>query len=675
MQMADKFLNRSNQWNENKWPEIWDTLSTLPGSRAEISQKITSEHKSEMANRILELKKRELTILNKNKVDYKCEDLSVRSYMKSFGSEFTCRSIEDYVPIEWHSDLNSNAQFRWDSSLFYTKIKVAPVDGADIKVPRELSRFQHIGLLFHHDKKFGAQEFILEALDWINSNPVRKGVNWASTMDVSLRAINWIWGLSLFRDSINIYPEALNTMINSIYVHGQHIEQNLDYTLENTGNHYLSDIAGLIYIGAAFPQFPESDRWLLFGIQELESEMNREVYPDGGSHEGSTSYHRLVTELFISCASIIERVSQKRLERLYDVVPTSHKVSPKLNDPNKILGAIIENNTILPKCFYTRLYRMVNFTRMLTKPNGLIAQFGDNDSARVTKLARNSRIDSRDHRHIISSAGILFNDIEMQKEGWSAIEEARLISGNIVRLKNLSYVAQSKNQCTHIFPDSGIAILKTVDAWISVTCGPNGLNGLGGHNHNDKLSFELNVYGRDFIVDGGCPSYTGDIELRQRYRSTFAHNTIAIEGKEQDPLPEGIDGLFKLPQKCKTDLRSITDHILEGSHDGYGVEHRRRFIMKNNSLEIIDHLSLDDRKWILFNLDPAISVESISEEKSHIELVLAHTDGTLLNVSIKGSTSAEIVKGQFSEGYGMERENQKIKIMMSDTMLQTLIEW
>ena len=68
MQMADKFLNRSNQWNENKWPEIWDTLSTLPGSRAEISQKITSEHKSEMANRILELKKRELTILNKNKL-------------------------------------------------------------------------------------------------------------------------------------------------------------------------------------------------------------------------------------------------------------------------------------------------------------------------------------------------------------------------------------------------------------------------------------------------------------------------------------------------------------------------------------------------------------------------------------------------------------------------------
>ena len=47
---------------------------------------------------------------------------------------------------------------------------------------------------------------------------------------------------------------------------------------------------------------------------------------------------------------------------------------------------------------------------------------------------------------------------------------------------------------------------------------PNGKNGNGGHNHNDKLSFELNIFGQDFIVDGGCPFYTNSPDLRNSFR-------------------------------------------------------------------------------------------------------------------------------------------------------------
>ena len=100
-------------------------------------------------------------------------------------------------------------------------------------------------------------------------------------------------------------------------------------------DHYLSNIVGLIYIAARIPEHDDADLWLLFGMQELVSEMEREVYDDGFSHEASTYYHRLVTEMFLSASSLIERISKKRKERLLKVNIKSHKIRPKLININK----------------------------------------------------------------------------------------------------------------------------------------------------------------------------------------------------------------------------------------------------------------------------------------------------------------------------------------------------
>jgi len=66
------------------------------------------------------------------------------------------------------------------------------------------------------------------------------------------------------------------------------------------GNHYLSDIAGLIYLGIFFQETKEGKKWLEKGVSALEEEMEFQVYPDGVGFKGSISYHRLVTELFLS---------------------------------------------------------------------------------------------------------------------------------------------------------------------------------------------------------------------------------------------------------------------------------------------------------------------------------------------------------------------------------------
>src|SRR5439155_25928859 len=160
---------------------------------------------------------------------------------------------------------------------YYLDVPVAPQHGTDIKRPRELSRFQHIGILasaWSEDdlRDRAGTELALQLMDWIAANPVRRGVNWASTMDVAIRAVNWVWGLRLFDDLFTRIPATRGHVVRSLYEHGLHIAENLEYADERTTNHYLAGIAALLYVGAAFPRFPESDAWLHLALQELVSE-------------------------------------------------------------------------------------------------------------------------------------------------------------------------------------------------------------------------------------------------------------------------------------------------------------------------------------------------------------------------------------------------------------------
>jgi len=113
---------------------------------------------------------------------------------------------DDWIPIEWHKDFSSG--YVWSDSLLFTNIQVAPITGAEIKVPRELSRFQHTTSFLGFGENIGSKEANFQILDWIISNPFQYGVNWACNMDVALRVINWIWTLRFFEN--NFFCISLN---------------------------------------------------------------------------------------------------------------------------------------------------------------------------------------------------------------------------------------------------------------------------------------------------------------------------------------------------------------------------------------------------------------------------------------------------------------------------------
>jgi hypothetical protein len=271
--------------------------------------------------------------------------------------------------IDWHRDFKTGR--RWPlrhSSL----LPVAYGDGSDIKVPWELSRSQHLPLLAGAHRRSGDGRYLDELgaqlTSWIRANPVERGPNWACTMDVAIRAANWTAALALCADEATREP-WFPPVLESLLLHGRFIRSHLEDG-EVRGNHYLTDVVGLLAMSALFAGGWEGNDWAGWAAGELVAEMEHQVRGDGCAHEASIPYHRLVTELFV-CGT-------------------------------QAADALVHGK--LPGWYRDRLDSMLAFTRDYTRPDGLAPQIGDADDGRFLPLGDYARLDPRDHRHLFAQA-------------------------------------------------------------------------------------------------------------------------------------------------------------------------------------------------------------------------------------------------------------------------------
>lgn len=464
--------------------------------------------------------------------------------------------------IDWHCDFR--AGYCWNPKKYYKDIRT-PYEKADVKVPWELSRFQHLSILgeaywLTSDERY-TREFVNQIIDWMDKNKPKFGVNWACTMDVSIRACNWILGYYFFKDSKESNDDFLLKLLKSLYQHGRHIMANLERSKTLTTNHYLSDIVGLVYIGMMFPEFKDAQKWREFGIKELIKEMEKQVYPDGCNFEASTCYHRLVLELFF--------------------FPTLLVVINDSEFNGKNHREITEK--VFGKDYTERLYGMFEFVLYALKPNGKMPQIGDNDNGRLHIFTNREVLDMQ---YLLTFGAILFKEPKFKVKEFGFCEEALWIFGEegYKIWQNLEENSLA-NIGSRAFPDAGWYIMRNDKDYMIISCGPNGQNGNGGHCHNDKLSFELCIDGEDIIVDPGTYVYTSHPEWRNKFRSTAYHNTVVVDDKEQDRFNE--KNLFWMRNEAKVKVNKWETNevydFLETQHFGYErlsepINHRRQIL-------------------------------------------------------------------------------------------------
>ena len=434
--------------------------------------------------------------------------------------------------------------------------------------PGSYRGFQHLptlgkAYLLTGDERY-VREFTSEISDWIAKNPYRRGINWRCPMEVAIRSVNWLWGYQYFRDSPLIDKAFLQDFLRSLILHGRHLRANPERNsalvefltsllvsrqsplasikrarAPTTNNHYLSDVAGLIYLGIMLGGIKEAESWRRLGMRELIKEMAKQVYPDGVAYEGSIAYHHLQAEIFLSTTIILQK-----------------------------------NGFKLPGWYLKRLEKMLEFTRYYTRPDGNAPQIGDTDDGRFHILSRYGDWNKRDHRHLLSVGAVVFN----RPDFWQGSDDEEAIlwlcgKDGVIQCRNMMSPAPSPSSLA--FRRAGFYVLRKDALYMMVDCIQDDARAPRGHRHNSRLSFELYAYDKAFIVDPGTYTYVTGEGMRNLFRSTACHNTVTVDGEEQNRFrqPRFVEDLFDMYNDARVMVREWTSNeeydFLDAEHSGY----------------------------------------------------------------------------------------------------------
>lgn len=391
----------------------------------------------------------------------------------------------------------------------------------DIKDIWELNRLQFLptlGLAFLLTKERKYVESIKSTLqDWIRKNPVHSRPNWDSAMEVALRSVSIVITLSMMRDEVEKDEGFLKSVSKSLFEHGVFVWCNLEIGVFGTkSNHFFSDLLGLLVLGLTFREMKIGEQWSRYALSELENGIQKQVDDDGVYFEHSTSYHRFVLEIFA-----------------YSYLIGKH------------------NDVTFSKNYENRLEKMFEFVWHYIRPDGLAAQAGDADDGRVFILTDYFNWDRRDHRYLLHFAAILFDRFDLIPLDLTPCVELFVFMGKDQIDKIQRGKEPAHDHVSKLFK-SKIVVRRSKSDHLMVTAWDVGTDGIGNHQHNDILSFELTLSGVTFVVDPGTYCYTYDDQLRNLFRSTAYHNTVRIDDSEInrfDPLV-----LFRMSNDAKPQI-------------------------------------------------------------------------------------------------------------------------
>jgi hypothetical protein len=484
--------------------------------------------------------------------------------------------------IDWHFEPITQRRIpaiHW-SRLDYLDAAVA----GDKKIVWELNRHQYFAILSQAywltaDERY-ARGFVAHIESWMDQNPPKLGINWASSLEIAFRSISWLWALYFFKDSPALLPSTFIRILKFLYLNARHIETYLS-TYFSPNTHLTGEALGLFYLGTLFPEFKDANRWKKKGNDILLGELSRHVRPDGVYFEQSSYYHRYTVDFYTHYLILMQ-----------------------------------ETGNPVPEIVRKALSSMLDHLMYITRPDGKTPLFGDDDGGRLVKLDQRA---ANDFRNTLAVGAVLFERPDYKFVAGDASESVLWVLGPKGLETFKSIKAREPQELSKAFPDGGYYALR--DSWAATAnyllfdCGPHGSLS-NGHSHADALGFELFANGRTQLVDPATYTYTGSKEMRDWFRSSSAHNTLTVDS-ESSSMPGGPFS-WKTTAKCET-LNWIStsrfDYV-EGQHTGYlrlpqPVSHRRSILFIKNDYWIMrdDLGSKGDHKIELwFHADPSLNL-------------------------------------------------------------------
>lgn len=528
----------------------------------------------------------------------------------------------------------------------------------DHKVLWEFNRHQHLIALAQAWHYTGDSRWVSEAsrqLDsWLTNNPVGRGMNWASSLEVAYRAISWCWLIRAFGiddAGDSRLGAALSTrMVKTLAAHARHVEKFLSRWF-SPNTHLTGEALGLLYVSLALPMLPDSARWRDLAVAILESQATKQVRADGVYFEQASQYHRYTTEIYLHYALLADR----------NGLTVSSTVRAVIDRLFEVLAASIRGD-------------------------GSMAIWGDDDGGRLMQLD-GRRPDDLRALLAVGSAFLRRRDLTCD----AMRDDAGLLwllGPDAARIYEIE--PASNKPLANAFPDGGLFTIRDgwgrLDGHATFLCGPHGALSCG-HSHADSLSIDLFAAGAPLLVDRGTLAYHG--EVRQLFRSTAAHNTIEVAGVGASE-PDS-------PFRWKTHTDAVLNGWLhrskwtavEGEHRGYarmtpGAVHRRRLVHPAPGIWVIADSLIRLEEWTAvanWHLSPD-SVIGTATERLGLDtrmFSVRQPSGGIVSLVLLGGGEVALHPSTVAPQYGCERPAERLEWHLRQqrdlTVHSIVIDW
>lgn len=388
-----------------------------------------------------------------------------------------------------------------------------------------------------------------------------------------------------FLSSPEFTPEFLITMLTSMVEHARHLR--LYYTRHKSyfnvsPNWGLMEANGLAHMGILFPEFREAMDWQVEAVSRLEEQARMQVLADGMQVERASGYHLVCTFCLLQILDLAQRNGVRVSETYRRVVES-----------------------------------MADFVLSVMKPHGVYPMLKDGDESDVFGARAsyglwedinnlNMLEDANDLRWVLKTAARIFKRPDLLYVATHGKAGAKPTLGSVAR------------------PEGGFFVMRTGwehdDLYAVFTCGELGVQDQNCvHGHADALSLDVSGHGETLLIDPGRYLYEGPYRIW--FKSTIAHNTVAVDGQDSSELAD--EWMFKTKANSRLNCWATTSRCdyVDGQHDGYQrladpVTHRRRVLfVKPHFWLVLDEFAAEARHTYdqYFHFAAAAELASLNE--------------------------------------------------------------
>lgn len=438
-------------------------------------------------------------------------------------------------PIDWQFEPLTGKRIpllHW-SKLDYLNADVA----GDKKIIWELNRHQYFMTLgqaywLTGDERY-ARVFAAHLAAWMDANPPKLGINWASSLEVAFRSMAWLWAFHFFKPASSLSNDTFKRAWKFLYLSARHLESYLS-TYFSPNTHLTGEALGLFFLGTLLPEFKESRRWRDLGAQILIEQIPIHVQRDGVYFEQSSYYHRYTTDFYLHFLLLARA-----------------------------------NDYTLPQQVEDALIRLLDHLMYLTRPDGTTPLFGDDDGGRLAMLDVRP---ANDFRGTLATGAVVFDRADYRFVANDAAEELLWLTSVAGLARFDSIEPQPPAKTSVAFREGGYFVMR--DSWrpdanyLLFDCGPHGSLACG-HAHADALSIDVAANGRTVLVDPGTYTYTGSKDARDWFRGSHSHNTIIVDDQSSSE-PNGPFS-WKTIARCSLEKWISEDRFdfISARHDGF----------------------------------------------------------------------------------------------------------